>query len=146
MKAKHIMTTLRAQFNHSKVTAENIFYYDMWEADFLYVSKTLWVSEVEVKVYRHDFVRDKDKERKYSKLLHGGSGLKRFYYAAPVGMLQVSEIPSFAGLIECYGLDSRVVKRAPTLKNAWKYSDRLDEKIKKMETQRYLKKFENRKL
>jgi len=144
--SKQVLETLKKQFKHSKKIAESIYYYNMWEADFLYISNQDWINEVEIKVYRHDFVRDKDKESKYDKLLHGGSGLKKFYYACPTGMLKLDEIPSFAGLIYSDGIKATIVKRAPSLKNSWKYDDRLKQKIRLAEKTRYLRKFENRSL
>ncbi len=145
MKAKEITKALRRQFKQVPLRVENMHYRNMWEADFIYVTTAGWVHEIEVKVYRHDFVRDlQDKRDKYMKLFYNASGLKKFFYACPAGMLEPAEIPNFAGLIYCEYGRTWIHKKATVLKDAWKCDRALTEQIKKQKSRNYIRKFEGR--
>jgi len=86
-----------------------------WECDVFEITKSGYFREYEVKISRHDFLRDRDKtvekwngwdqpktvENKHELLARGDPrGPKQFYYVAPAGMLSHSDLPVFAGLIE----------------------------------------------
>lgn len=147
LSACHISTNLKKQFSHAKLTSCNIYYRNMWEADFLYVTESGWVNEIEIKVYKHDFIRDlNDKPGKYVRLIRGESGLKRFYYACPENMLQPEDIPNFAGLIYSNGKMTWISKKPVSFKNPWKCDRALTEKIKAQNSRNYLRKFKNQKL
>src|SRR6476661_1570001 len=64
---------------------------------------TMW--EYEVKISRSDFRADKKKISKHKKLLNPGNDIgwagtngcpTHFYYAAPVGIIPIGEVPSYA--------------------------------------------------
>ena len=93
-----------------------------WESDLLAISKDKkYITEYEIKISRNDFKADFKKEEKH-KLISDGYLYKcnynqipnYFYYVTPPGLLDVSEIPEYAGLIEI-GTGRKTVKRAPLL-------------------------------
>lgn len=112
----------------------NLFVYG-WESDYLAITKSNYVYEVEIKISHADFLNDfKHKEDKHL-ILEGKYTPKfppyikkhpyyninenrpnYFYYAVPNGLIPVEEVPEYAGLI--YVNESRrcdIVKVAPKL-------------------------------
>ena len=75
----------------------NIYYWH-WESDCLYITKSGYLWEFEVKVTRSDFFADAAKETKHRALLNG-SGPARFYYVCPEGLITPDECPPHAGLL-----------------------------------------------
>lgn len=72
-----------------------------WECDFVAVNDKLYVTEVEVKCYRSDFLRDK-KKSKFQTLFTGFFNYRHpnyMLYACPVGMILADELPRHVGLI-----------------------------------------------
>jgi len=111
-----------------------------WECDVFEVTKAGYVTEYEVKISRADFFADAKKERevfprgygepsvfeKKHDLLAAKSprGPSRFFYVTPAGLLDPSEIPVWAGLIEveahtpelhCSRFREREITTAPRL-------------------------------
>ena len=84
----------------------NLHIYD-WESDFLAITRSLYAYEVEVKMSKQDFFNDFKKDKKHKVLKDGiikvGGVISYppnyFYYACPPNMIDVSEVPSYAGLI-----------------------------------------------
>lgn len=76
----------------------------MWhEADLVYITKSGYSTEFEVKISRGDFKADANKRcgRIWkAEYLQQGKGVNYFYYVVPKGLLNLSDIPSHAGLIE----------------------------------------------
>lgn len=92
-----------------------------WESDLLAISKTNYATEYEVKISRNDFKADFKKDKKHQfisdafKYKFSSYELPNyFYYATPPGLLNKSEIPPYAGLIEV-GIGVSYVKRAPVI-------------------------------
>lgn len=83
-----------------------------FEADVLFISKELEITEFEVKTSRGDFLKDKLKKRngvlKYDfldglnffNLYFQSKRPNKFYYVCPHGMVSRKEIPNNYGLIE----------------------------------------------
>lgn len=105
------------------------------QADVLTVNKTMYVFEFEVKISRGDFRND---FKKTSKHWHYSKGLfdksvgdkkvrvpNKFYYACPPGLIQLDEVPIYAGLVYVSGFTLlheqivqtkvKVIKPAPFL-------------------------------
>lgn len=113
----------------------NIYVYGRNESDLLTVTKAGYVDEIEVKVTRSDFHKDKSKHRHEAYLtlpawryteqgpvcwLHGLAHYpNRFWYAVPENLVTPEEVPEYAGLYYVTD-DGRVyaVKKAPQLHEA----------------------------
>lgn len=82
----------------------NLHIYD-WESDFLAITRSLYAYEVEVKMSKQDFFNDFKKDKKHKVLKDGiikvGGVISYppnyFYYACPPNMIDVNEVPSYAG-------------------------------------------------
>ena len=83
-------------------SVQNIFYFNSGkiESDILAVSKSLYLTEYEVKISRADFLVDKKKAKWRFYSMNYNKAPKHFYCIAPVGVIDISEIPSYSGLIE----------------------------------------------
>ncbi len=120
--SKDIVKSLRLRFLSHKYVINNAFIFE-WESDFFSVSESGYLYEVEIKVTRGDFKDDFNKTAKHqllSEAKDSTQNIKRpnkFFYAAPKGLLNTVEIPSYAGLIEVSSPDEMavVVKEAPFL-------------------------------
>jgi hypothetical protein len=71
-------------------------------------SKGFQATAYEIKISRADYKRDCD-EKQSGALLYSD----RFYYVTPPGLLAVSELPSWAGLMEWDGERMKTIRRAP---------------------------------
>ena len=79
-------------------------------------SKGFRAISYEVKISRSDFKRDTSDKQRQARLFSD-----QFYYAAPAGLIEKSEVPDWAGLVELgpKGLETKIVaplrdKDAPT--------------------------------
>jgi len=102
---------------------KNIYLYD-WESDLFKLNHAGLGTEGEVKRTREDFWADFDKDEKHRKLsMRDGILPNEFYYIVPRGMVDLDEVPEYAGLVEVIqskqlrGLKYTVKKRAPRLTN-----------------------------
>lgn len=91
-----------------------------WESDILFLSKSGFWTEIEIKVSRSDFKADlKNKSEKHQLLSATHNKLKpnQFFYAAPQGLIHPDEVPDYAGLLTVsehyFGVD--IQKPAPWL-------------------------------
>ena len=86
-----------------------------WESDVFEITRRGYFREYEVKLSKSDFYRDRDKQawdggtnetpgsylRKHDFLAaHSSRGPSRFWYVAPLDLIQLHELPEWAGLIE----------------------------------------------
>jgi len=108
----------------------NIKFFHQWESDILAVSRSWYATEYEIKCSRSDFKADFKKQGKHH-CLEKGTGtfkyLARFYYVTPKGLLDPSEVPEYAGLIEVehsayfkyskFQCKVREVKKAPRFRS-----------------------------
>ena len=104
-----------------------------WESDKLLKTRAGYFYEFEIKISRADYKND-FKNKRYKHNILGScfsDGHKKpnyFYYAVPEGLIDVSEVPEYAGLV--YILDDsvlsfshiRIIKKAPLLHKE-KYDD-----------------------
>lgn len=110
-------------FSNNKVMCNN-FGWMYGEADVIAVTKSDLLVEYEIKLSKSDFKADFKKRAKhlrYSGIKHRRKGWlgipNRFYYVTTPGLLELSDIPEYAGLIE---IDSSLPDHcsAKTLKKA----------------------------
>lgn len=101
-----------------------------FEADILAVTKSMMVTEVEVKISRSDFKADFKKTHKHYRMQNprnenGIATPNRFYYACPIGLIEESEVPAYAGLmwVDILG-NVTLVKSAPRI-----HKDKASEKL-----------------
>lgn len=96
------------------------------ESDVLRLTAGGHVWEYEVKITRADFLVDSKKHR-HVKLSNtsrwyptgaGDRAPQRFYYVAPTGVIAVSDLPAYAGLLVIDGATVTLAKRAPRLHTA----------------------------
>lgn len=99
-----------------KYTIDNLYVYK-WESDCLIITKSYYAYEVEIKISKSDYFKDFEKKEKHQFLSLSNFTNKPnyFYYACPSGMIDKSDIPSYAGLIYVNGWNMTIVKRAPLL-------------------------------
>lgn len=123
---EYIQRKLNSFFAEStkKYVVENLFVFE-WESDKLIITRSGYAYEFEVKISKSDFKADFKKEDKhtilegkkeflpsYDKVLDMWKGLQAdnyrtsrfkkpnyFYYAVPEGLIDVNDVPEYAGLI-----------------------------------------------
>lgn len=99
-----------------------------WESDLLFVGRNNKLIEVEIKVSRHDYLKDAEKVQKHNnlaRLTHGGfTGVpNQFYYCVLQDFAKsvAEDLPDYAGLIVIMqrGLQKyvKIAKKAPLLHN-----------------------------
>lgn len=140
--ASHIINKLynKLSLNYYPIIPNSYLY--NWESDLLAVdNESMYITEYEIKVSRSDFRADFKKVKKHE-LIKDGFELKcnfksipnYFYYATPPGLIDRSEIPKYAGLIEL-GIGNRIVKKAPKIHDF----EITDEKITELINKTYYK-------
>ena len=109
------------------IVVPNIYLFN-WESDLIYLSGANYVTEWEIKISRADYKADFNKKFKH-KVLSGKINYSRpveFYYACPVNMIDISEVPDYAGLYYIRDFQGKHVaeeiKKAPRFK--YKISDK----------------------
>jgi hypothetical protein len=144
---KDITQALFLRFSNHRYVLNNTYIFKGWESDFVTVTESMYLYEVESKMTKSDFKEDFLKKEKHLLLESSSSedNLNRpnkFYYCAPRGLLASYEIPSYAGFMEVSrvngNLECNTVKEAPFLhkddvfstvkdamlqKLAWRYRD-----------------------
>ena len=107
--------------NSKQYEITNLFVYN-WESDYLTITKSGYVYEVEIKISRADFFNDfKHKKEKHilfehKDLTEGFDGCPNyFYYAVPENLVKESEVPEYAGLIYLKPYGVEIIKQAPKL-------------------------------
>lgn len=107
------------------------FYYKRFEMDLFKLTKSGLVVEYEIKVSRADFKSDFNKgfevydfsnggrrilvKNKHVELAAGRTGINRFWFVVPMGLVKPAEVPKHCGLIEFHAGRLSVVKNAPLL-------------------------------
>lgn len=102
---KDIVQALFIRFANHRYIINNAKLFGSWEADFVTVTESMYVYEIECKMTKSDFNDDFKKREKH--ILLESSDEKdfllkpnKFYYCAPKGMLASYEIPTYAGFME----------------------------------------------
>jgi hypothetical protein len=103
MNENKIQSLLRSKYNQtSKIIIENIYFfrYD-WESDVFIVKTNGYIYEIEIKISVSDFKADSKKVDKHNRLKSKlGFIPNKFFYCTPKGLLKLTDIPDYAGLIE----------------------------------------------
>ena len=91
-----------------KYEITNLYVYG-WESDYLAITKADVAYEIEIKISKADFKNDVKNKTDKHLLLEGGKILGRFnresglpnyfYYAVPEGLIDVDDVPEYAGLL-----------------------------------------------
>lgn len=101
---KDIVQALFIRFSNHRFLINNAYIFnDYWESDFITVTESMYVYEIECKKSKSDYYEDFHKKEKHILLESKDSDElrpNRFYYCTPRGMLASREIPSYAGLME----------------------------------------------
>jgi len=103
-----------------KQVIPNIFLYD-WESDLIGVTKSDYVNEYEIKTSVSDFKSDFKKDKhSFFKNKTGKKIPNHFWYAVPEGLIDIKDIPSYAGLIHIRKKNktrytAQIIKKAPKL-------------------------------
>jgi len=97
-------------------------YYFKWESDCLAFNDKGQTVEIEVKLSHSDFLADLVKSKHHQfrcRFMTEKRVPTKFYYACPWDMIQVEEVPDYAGLIWIYngvsGRKVKIIKGATTL-------------------------------
>lgn len=97
---------LSIHFKHHEIMAYNTYALQArLEADFLSVTKSGYVHEVEMKVSKNDFKADFKKVSGNSlkhDLIKSGKLANYFWFCTPLNLLDLNDIPDYCGLIEFY--------------------------------------------
>ena len=119
------------------------------ENDLFVLSAAGYWTEMEIKLNRADFLRDRDKEieaarrwdqpkvieRKHQLLANTQRGPCQFYYVLPTGLIAPTELPSWAGLLEFsetpgrarpWNIHTRLVVQAPR-----RHADKIDPAVER---------------
>lgn len=120
--SKDIQQSLNLRFLNHQFILKNIYFFNNWESDFLSVTDSDYIYEVEIKVTKSDFKDDFNKKDKHILLENHVPDQfqnlpNKFFYACPQGMLYTHEVPEYAGLIEISSRNEPaiVIKEAPFL-------------------------------
>lgn len=103
---------LQSILNKTKSRYYPNYYIGHWECDVLEVTKDGYTCEYEVKIsksdFRSDFLKQNKDLKKYDSL-KSGNRVNYFYYVVPDGLIDVSDIPDYAGLIYAIGCDGNIL-------------------------------------
>ena len=131
---KKIQNILRKYFldeSTKKYEITNLFIYN-WESDYLAITRSNVVHEVEIKISRADFFNDaKHKQDKFKLFESRSKPVKEsmeagvvpygnpmpsyFYYAVPEGLIKPEEVPDYAGLLYVQPWGVELVKKPTKL-------------------------------
>lgn len=134
---KKAQDVLRKNFlseSTKKYEITNLYVYG-WESDYLVITRSNVVYEIEIKISKSDFKNDfKHKEDKHL-LFEGGNRLGKFskkggmpnyfYYAVPNGLIAPEEVPEYAGLIYLQPWGATIVKEGKKLTDEKFDSDKM---------------------
>lgn len=125
-----------------------------WESDYLALTRSGYWHEIEVKISKADFRKDFEKKDKHESLNFVTGKLPNYFsYCAPKGVLNIGDIPNYAGFIEIdeYGC-MRTEKLPPKLhshkildelnlidKFYYNYSHDLRDRLDRMEKEKELR-------
>lgn len=121
------------------VMIPNVFLFDWWESDLIFLSGSGYAHEYEIKLTWNDFLADRRKRKKHKILAGDIGGPSEFYYVCPYGMIGTHYLPSYAGLIEVRKIDGKYIASLIV-----KGTHRKVEKLDNLEIVSLLKKGTNR--
>lgn len=85
----------------AKLMCDCIYLFERWESDFIVLLNSGYIVELEIKTSKADYFADQKKIERH-KCLSGKIACKRpnkFLFVVPIGMIDVKDIPSYAGLL-----------------------------------------------
>lgn len=122
-----IQNILRSNYNGHKYQLFNSFIYD-WECDYFGMSTSGYSYEIEIKlsitdfkadfkkIDKHKLLRDANIIVKLDKHLHFKRKMpNKFYYCVPKGLIDIKDIPDYAGLLYTNGYSIEIIKDAKFL-------------------------------
>jgi hypothetical protein len=118
---KSMQDALRGFLSNPVYIIKNLYVFN-WESDMLFLTRAGYWYEIEIKISRSDFFNDSKKCTGYNHLKSdvltdpAKKGPNFFYYAIPKGMITLSELPTYAGLIEVDNGYYTVKVKAPRLR------------------------------
>lgn len=97
---QHALYDLRRSIQPFPLMVPNVYLW-WWECDLVYVSRSDYATEFEIKLTHSDFLADKKKLTKHDCLANEleDRGPAEFFYVCPRGVIVVDELPPYAGLI-----------------------------------------------
>jgi hypothetical protein len=115
-----IIKHIRRFFATAEYALQNVFIWD-WESDYFCITTSGYTIEVEIKISKSDFKADSKKKQKHFILQNSLKEVvtmpgetfgnlsqvyfikpktpNKFYYCCPEGMIEVDEVPEYAGLL-----------------------------------------------
>lgn len=82
------------------------------ESDFLSITRAGLITECEIKRSRSDFKADFKKKQKHELLAkRKNSPVQYFYYVCPEGIIDVKDLPPYAGLIHVFASQGSAINR-----------------------------------
>lgn len=112
--------------------------YADWEQDIVSMNENDYITEFEIKVSHADFKRDALKRRKHDtyKDRVPGKCPNYFYFVCPDGLIQLDELPSFAGLAYITDGEYVIIKKAPKLHTVKMNRDFFTRKVSRIYSER----------
>lgn len=113
-----------------------------WENDVFMLSDSGYWWEFEIKLTLADFRRDAEKtrtagqwdarleEKKHALLAGGERGPTCFYYVAPIGVIPLDQLPTWAGLIEIKQDGKYLYEMGPAVKAPRRHTQKADPAIR----------------
>lgn len=117
-----------------------------WECDLVMISASGYWHEFEIKLSLADFRRDAEKkkevgpwtswgkdrvfESKHDLLANSDRGPTCFWYVAPIGVIPLSLLPAWAGLIEIEVNGKHIYEKSPTVKAPRRHGQKADPAIR----------------
>lgn len=127
-----ILKALNSQYlSQPKYLINNLYVFG-WESDYLALTKSGYWYECEVKISVSDFKADFKKKDKHNTLSNLSPNIRRpnyFAYVTPEGLLDISDIPEYAGLIEVSKHGYLSFKKQPPKLHAEKLELKLQDKF-----------------
>ena len=101
MKSNEISDLLDNKYqNNCKYKVPNVYIFN-WESDYFIQKQNEYCYEFEIKISKADFKKDFQKLEKHETLSNVNKTNKpnKFYYVAPSGIINIEDVPKYAGLI-----------------------------------------------
>ena len=102
---KDLVYALFQRFANHRFLINNAYIFPGWESDFITVTESMYLYEIETKISKSDYKEDFLKTEKHTILestdiQNNKLRPNKLYYCTPAGLLATYEIPKYAGLME----------------------------------------------
>lgn len=88
------------------------FFVGIYEMDLFHMKQSGLITEYEIKISRSDFFADFNKGNKHQDMVNKCCRANRFYFVVPEGLVNLHEVPEYAGLMVFNGKCFRTLKNA----------------------------------